>query len=84
MHSSFLVLPQVKNQRLTAPEQAAALGVVLIDSEAAWRGEEAAFRDFSCKTPSLAVSGPFSALFQATLLTIFTPFFVVQFHAFPK
>ena len=29
-------------------------------------------------------SKTFSALFRATLQTIFTPFFVVQFHAFPS
>ena len=34
--------------------------------------------------PFLEVSGPFFSQLHLTLQTIFTPFFVVQFHAFPS
>ena len=64
---------------LDGAQQAAPPGVVHIGVGAAWRSEEAACRDLSCNTRS---SRCFSKL-DPTLQTIFTPFFVVQFHAFP-
>ena len=70
----------MKNQHLNGAEQAAAPGVVHIDLAAASRDEEAAFGDHSRKT-RICRTGTFFGLFQATLQTIFTPFFVAQFHA---
>ena len=76
----FIWLPTGEESALDGAEQAAALRVVHIDVGAAWRSEEAAFGDHSCKTRIfLAVSTPFFSQFYPTLQTIFTPFFVVQF-----
>ena len=64
-------------------EQAAAPGVVgHIVVAAPWRGEEVASMDFSCMTH---ISRSFHAILRTVschIPTIFTPFFVVQFHVF--
>ena len=49
LYSYFVALPWRKSA-LDGADQTAPPGVVHIDVGAAWRGEEAAFRDSSCKT----------------------------------
>ena len=56
---------------LDGAEQAAPLVVVHIDVGGTSLARE-------------TVSGPFLSQFQSTLQTVFTPFFDVQFHAFPS
>ena len=78
-HSYFVALPQDKNQHLTAPYRRRRLECSCLARRRGRIGDAVLARH-----TFLAVSTPFSALLQATLQTIFTPFFVVQFHVFPS
>ena len=82
---SFCGPPTGEESAPDGAEQAAPPGVVHINAAAAWRGEEAEFRDLSCKTRiSRSCWAILLSVASHSAIDLQSPFFVVQFHAFPS
>ena len=81
--SYFVVLPKVNNQHLTAPNKRRRLEWCTSMLERHGEAKRPHSGTSHARHTFLAVSTPFFSQFSPTL-QIFTPFFVVQFHAFPS